>query len=590
MKGMELNEVSLESNVSSGGKNHLLVIAINDYIHCSKLNNAVRDVDAFIKLMTTRYHFDLAHVISLKDSQATKKNIERAFDRLIDQVEKNDNLVVYFSGHGRFHKSRGGFWIPVEAGPTDKDWVDYISNDLIKTYLARIKSFHTFLIADSCFSGAFFAEIGKEKNLINRVDTEPSRWALTSGKKEVVSDGKAGANSPFATALLSVLEKAAAPPSVMQICTLVMEKVAANEFQTPMGSALAVPGHQGGQMVLHFRNKEENVVKQETKKAKPVSEDNSPTEPINTLRFKIRSLLKYFVGRRKYWAYLVTMFLIVLYILKLNTPIISPQIVPTSDLILLDGGKYPMGDVMKDHSQKDESIHDVSVKSFWIAKHELSIEEFDAFCKDTNRELPSDNGWGRGKRPVINVDWYDAVKYCNWRSLKERLKPCYIIDTMTKDPNNYNASDAKRWLVKLDISANGYRLPTEEEWEYAARAKGQEVRFGNGENTANPKKINFYTSSGAGTINASLQRTAPIGSFPHSSVGLHDMSGNVSEWCWNWYGDYSNQSVGTNTASNRIIRGGAYYSEVEEIRCAFRFQGNPNTHDRGIGFRLARNF
>ena len=237
---------------SPRGTNYLLAIAINNYQHCSKLNNAVRDAEALIELLTTRYHFNPAHVTFIKDTQANKKNIERAFLQLIKTVTPQDNLIVYFSGHGRYDEHFGGNWVPLEAGTSDDDWTD----DLVKTHLARIKSFHTFLIADSCFSGAFFAERSKEKNLANRVDTEPSRWGLTSGKKEIVSDGQSGKHSPFATALLDVLTKATEPPSVMQICTLVLEKVAANALQTPMGSALAVPGHQGGQMVLYFREDE----------------------------------------------------------------------------------------------------------------------------------------------------------------------------------------------------------------------------------------------------------------------------------------------------------------------------------------------
>ncbi|HOY21470.1 MAG TPA: caspase family protein, partial [Haliscomenobacter sp.] len=241
------------------GKNYLLAIAIDAYKNCTQLNNAVNDAEAFIDLMTSRYNVETTHVTFIKDEQATKRSIDLAFLRLIKLITPQDNLIVYFSGHGRYDEHYGGNWVPVEAGTHDDDWPDYLSNDQVKSYLSRIKSFHTFLIADSCFSGAFFAERSKEKNLSNRVDTEPSRWGLTSGKKEIVSDGTAGGHSPFASALLDVLRKAVEPPSVMQICTLVLEKVAANALQTPMGSALAVPGHQGGQLVLYFREDEEQA-------------------------------------------------------------------------------------------------------------------------------------------------------------------------------------------------------------------------------------------------------------------------------------------------------------------------------------------
>ncbi|AEE50007.1 SUMF1/EgtB/PvdO family nonheme iron enzyme [Haliscomenobacter hydrossis] len=239
------------------GKNHLLAIAINDYAHCTPLNNAVFDVEAFIQVLLKRYHFEENHITFLKDTEASKRNIERAFDRLIDRIEPADSLIVYFSGHGRYHPRRGGFWLPVEAGQGDDDWTDYLSNSLVKEYLSKIDCFHTFLIADSCFSGALFIDKSKEKFSGDRRDTEKSRWGLTSGKKEIVSDGVPGEHSPFSTALLDVLEKADQPLGVMRICDLVLEKVAANAQQTPMGSPLLVPGHQGGQMVLYFRQDEE---------------------------------------------------------------------------------------------------------------------------------------------------------------------------------------------------------------------------------------------------------------------------------------------------------------------------------------------
>ena len=286
------------SNTSTPqGKNYLLAIAINDYQHCTKLNNAVSDVEAFIEVLTSRYNFEKDNVTFIKDDKADKKSIERAFLNLIKLITPQDNLVVYFSGHGRYDEHFGGNWVPVEAGTSDNDWPDYLSNDLVKIYLSRINSFHTFLIADSCFSGAFFAERGKEKSLNNRVDTEPSRWALTSGKKEIVSDGQAGKRSPFAMALLDVLIKIEEPPSVMQICTLVTEKVASNAPQRPMGSTLDVSGHQGGQMVFYFR-KENCFVDNRNGKTYQTARINGKTWMIQNLDIEIDPSAYY---NRKDW-------------------------------------------------------------------------------------------------------------------------------------------------------------------------------------------------------------------------------------------------------------------------------------------------
>lgn len=235
------------------GRNFLLAIAIDEYVHCSRLNNAVADVSAFISLMERRYHFEADCITFIRNAEATKKRIELELLKLIRVVTPQDNLLIYFSGHGRYDPLFGGNWVPVDAGVSEEDWPDYLSNDLIKGYLNRIPSFHTFLIADSCFSGSLFIDKNREKFTGDRRETEASRWGLTSGKREVVSDGPPGHHSPFAAALLDVLEKAEQPPSVMYICHMVLEKVQANEMQTPMGSPLAVKGHQGGQFVFHFR-------------------------------------------------------------------------------------------------------------------------------------------------------------------------------------------------------------------------------------------------------------------------------------------------------------------------------------------------
>ena len=235
------------------GKNYLLAIAINDYQHCRKLNNAVLDVERFIEVLERRYNFGKAQIYTLFDQRATRKNIINTFVKLADIIGPSDNLVVYFSGHGRYHPRTKGYWVPVEGGAGDDDYSDYIKNGLVKSYLQDIESLHTFLIVDSCFSGSLFIDRSREKYTGERVYTEPSRWGLTSGKKEIVSDGRPGENSPFARALLDVLNKATRPPTVVDIVSRVLEKVVPNSVQTPMGSPLNIRGHQGGQFVFHFR-------------------------------------------------------------------------------------------------------------------------------------------------------------------------------------------------------------------------------------------------------------------------------------------------------------------------------------------------
>lgn len=574
------------SNAASPrGTNYLLAIAINDYLHCSKLNNAVRDAEAFIALMTSRYNFEAKHVTFIKDTEATKKRIESAFDDLIDLVEPQDNLIVYFSGHGRHHERRGGFWVPVEAGQGDKDWPDYLSNVLIKDYLSKIKSFHTFLIADSCFSGSLFIDRSMEKFSGARRDTDPSRWGLTSGKKEIVSDGRPGHHSPFAAALLGILKKADKPLGVVSLCDQVMEIVTANDHQTPMFSPLKVEGHQYGQYVFYFRDEEE-VYWQAAKKAntrqaysdfcdkyphgKYIDEalaklDSTEEKEIWEEVPKNReAALRRFIRENHTSPYVAEAQRLIEKLqasVKLTAaPVVlpKPSIIVPDHMVLVKGGTFQMGE--------DKEAHTVSLSDFLIAKHPLTSEEYDAFCKATGRELPSDAG--SGKRPVIKVNWFDAVDYCNWRSQHEDLREVYQINQQQVSPN---------W------QANGYRLPTEAEWEYSARG-GKESQGYKYAGSNNVDEVAWYSKN-------SGDETQPVGQKQANELGLYDMSGNLWEWCWDWYGDYptkaTNDPQGPDTGYGRVCRGGSWVGSPG-LRVADRDYGTPIDRGEGIGFRLAR--
>ncbi len=263
--------------------------------------------------------------------------------------------------------------------------------------------------------------------------------------------------------------------------------------------------------------------------------------------------------------------------------------------VFIPGGTFEMGDVMGDHEQIDETVHTVELSDFYLAAREVTFAEYHAFCEATGREKPSDSGWGRGDRPVINVDWYDCIEYCNWKSGEMGLQAVYTLDKSKQDPGSY---DDKKWLVRIHEQANGYRLPTEAEWEYAARQQGQKVRFGNGQNTADPNQINFNASESYKTAYSRVgtypSKTTPVGSFEPNSLGLYDMSGNVWEWCEDWYGwDYyasspSRNPTGPNSGVARVIRGGDWSLGPWFLRVANRADFDPGTRNGLIGFRPAR--
>lgn len=271
-------------------------------------------------------------------------------------------------------------------------------------------------------------------------------------------------------------------------------------------------------------------------------------------------------------------------------PAPAPIIEDLPDMKYVQGGSFEMG------SRKfgESPIHEVTLSNFYIGIYEVTFDEYDAYCDATGKGRPNDAGYGRGKRPVINVSWYDALEYCNWRSEQAGLQKVYDIIRNQTDPNNQCEVDDLKWLVIANWDANGYRLPTEAEWEFAARSRGKDEIWAG---TSTEKKLDAYAnfSSINGESRDKYEYTAPVGSFRANDLGLYDMSGNISEWCWDWYETYYYKSspqqnpLGPESGSTKITRGGECTDGPGHLRCAHRGYLNfPNHESRFRGFRLVR--
>ena len=272
------------------------------------------------------------------------------------------------------------------------------------------------------------------------------------------------------------------------------------------------------------------------------------------------------------------------------------------DMVRIPGGDFDMGDTFDDEGagSDEKPTHRVSITTFYMSKYETSFQDFDAFCDSTGRAKPNDQSWGHGLLPVINVDWYDAVEYCNWRSQREGLNQVYTLDKTQKDVNNLYTADPKRWVVTANEQANGYRLPTEAEWEYAAREGGKKYRFGNGKNTANPEEMNFdaradYKSTYS-VIGIYRFKTAEVNHFSPNALGLYNMSGNVWEWCWDWYDEnyYKTSPLdnpkGAQQGKCRILRGGSWSISPRYVRATIRIRHFPDLTNLTLGFRVVARY
>ena len=264
------------------------------------------------------------------------------------------------------------------------------------------------------------------------------------------------------------------------------------------------------------------------------------------------------------------------------------------ELTSIPGGIFEMGDVWGDSKKNDETVHTAEVGNFQMCTTPITWQQYSLYCLATGLNLPADQGWVRADRPVINVRWYDAVEYANWLSVQYGIRPVYTIDKTIPDPNNKSELDNLKWRISWQPKASGFRMPTEAEWEYAAREGGRKVRFGNGKNIANPAEMNFNASKEfredylvAGHYR---QQTTPVRQFKPNTFGLHDMSGNVMEWCGDWYGAYPQNAThyyaGPLEGSYRVLRGGCWANSPVGCRVAYRENITPDDHAAIVGFRL----
>ena len=249
----------------------------------------------------------------------------------------------------------------------------------------------------------------------------------------------------------------------------------------------------------------------------------------------------------------------------------------TSVLVKVKGGTFQMGDVNNEGYNTEKPVHTVSLTyDYWIGKYAVTFREYDTFCAATSRSVPDDDGWGRGQRPVIWVIWNDAIGYCNWLSEKEGIAKAYDSNGNLLDRNGNITTDIKQ--------VKGYRLPTEAEWEYAARG-GQKT---NGHKYAGSDDLNEVGWYG----DNSGRQTHPVGEKKGNELGLYDMTGNEWEWCHDWWGDYASTTqtnpTGPSSGSLRVERGGSWGYLAQDCRVADRSLPTPTYSDSYLGFRLSR--
>ncbi len=210
--------------------------------------------------------------------------------------------------------------------------------------------------------------------------------------------------------------------------------------------------------------------------------------------------------------------------------------------------KIPGGEIILE-DERSNSKWKVNISSFLLAKYPVTKDLYFSVINESNNSFKGD------QTPIVDVSWYNAIVFCNKLSRLAKLKECYLISDDGKD-------------VYFDNEANGYRLPSEAEWEYACRAESKEVRYGEID------QIAWYYNNSGGKVHE-------VGLKEPNNWGLYDMIGNVWEWCWNLY----DKNV---YGPYRIFRGGGWYDRANSCRASCCRKSHPTHQIDDLGFRLAR--
>jgi len=290
--------------------------------------------------------------------------------------------------------------------------------------------------------------------------------------------------------------------------------------------------------------------------------------------------------QRHFWRAdlaVISLFLLFLIFASCENPTKSGE--QHDNMVFVEGGLFRMGDTFETGYSNGKPVHQVGLDDFYMAPYELTQAEWMEYA-DTNMARHRGDSL-----PIVNVDWFDVFMFCNLKSIAEGLDPCYWMhgDDMPADLSYIHTDDLathpekRHERVFCDFSRNGYRLPTEAEWEYAARGglKSQGYRYAGSDD---PDAVAWYWQNSGDQMHAGGLKAA-------NELGLYDMSGNVCERVWDWYMEYSNESAinpcGAQEGGSRMIRGGSFAGGAMYCEVSYRYP-HASTRLKTTGFRLCR--
>ena len=541
---------TLNTNIFAQNR-YALVIGNNKYTKVQVLENPVNDAtDIAAKLKALGYQVELQTNIG---KAAMDRAIYNYMQRLAGSRENEG--FFWFAGHG-VQIDGENYLLPVDVDDTDDLSVRHTSYSvklLTESFDSRAKNKVNIVVLDACRNNPFKSSSGTRslsRGLSVIKDNElPSDLFIifSTAADTAAKDGTGKRNSPFAEAFMKNMDSSEDISIVVRSITMDTLRLT-NNTQRPFT---------GGSIIsLNYYSIKSGI--------------NKPQTTTTTVTPQ-------------------------------PAPVVQPPPIP-ANMVYIKGGTFTMGSPANEPERiNDEVQHQVTVSSFYMGKYPVTVGEFQRFVNATRYrteaekdrggfvftgsqwELKADANWRNpyfsqgDNNPVVLINWNDAVQYCNWLSGQEKLTPAYTING-----NN----------VTLNKNANGYRLPTEAEWEYACRA-GTTTPFSTGNNITTSQAN--YNGNGPYNNNAKgeyRKKTTAVGSFTPNTWGLYDMHGNVNEWCWDWYENYSSKSqndpIGADSGFFRVFRGGSWIKNANDLRSARRDVLMPDDRFSNIGFRIVR--
>jgi len=599
------------------GAYRALVIGIDDYVdpNIPDLQTASADARAVAELLKKSYGF--TDVTLLLDRLADGSSIQKQLRRLATTSRPDDSVLIYYAGHGDLDRVTGdGWWIPASA--TAGDSFTYMDNAVIQKFLKAIPARHVLLVSDSCFSGTLFGASRAMPEVIDdkyyaAMFKERSRWGMTSGNLTPVADGSSGGHSLFAGQFIKALQGNLQPfVTPREIYQRIAAVISNNSDQVPQANPIRNVDDEGGAFVFI---RSDGV----TAASRPFPAGTADSGG-NAMELAFWNAIKDSADPAQFRAYLDQFpngtFVTLARLKAGSAPHVEPArttfgltIAATpSDAririlnigpayqpgIQLEPGRYHIEASRAGYSTHTEWVelgrsdmtHGIALDQRGIELPEMVVIPAGSFTMGSNdvddEEKPVHTVQIRRFKMMtteVTQALWEAVMGSNPSSFKGADRP---VEKVSWD-------DIQIFIRKLNQhSGQHFRLPSEAEWEYAARA-GTTTRWSWGNSDSVAGQYAWYDGN-------SGDQTHPVGQKSPNGFGLYDMHGNVWEWVEDRYHDNYNGAPGDGSAwtsgssLSRVLRGGSWYNLPNNLRSANRFRDNPDFRSTNYGLRLAQDF